>query len=587
MSFFSELKRRNVFRVGIAYFVIGWVLIQVADTAFPAFGAPEWVLRIFMLFVALGFPVALVMAWALELTPQGVRKAGGKNTPIYLLASAMAAVSLYWYISGQPSIPEATAPPTAVETRPDQEVEQETIPSIAILPFENMSRDEANEPFTVGIHDDLLTQVSKIGSLRTISRTSVLQFPGTDKTVPEIARELGVSTVLEGGVQMAGNQVRINVQLIDAVTDEHIWAETYDRELSAANIFAIQSEIATSIANALQATLTVDDRTRLESAPTGNLEALEAYFTGKHLADQRKIELIEAAVQKFEQAIELDPGFALAHAGLAYAWLLVPEYSASADRTLARQTAQTAMDRALEIDPQLPEGLTMIGWSYMAHDYNWKGAEVSLLKALSIQAGHTGALHWLSHVLSWQGRHDEAIVVAERALESDPLSPLMNTNMAYILMDVGRFDESREFRDRALHLQSDYAGLWRMAWMSELRAGEFGNAAFTLKNWAAQTGRDPGAAAELGQLMEQMHSSGQVADLPESLLDSLAIGTQSLPQVYAAVGDAELTLAALRIGLDERAGSRSVLSMKINPLYDFIRDDPRFIAMLQEVNLAP
>jgi TolB-like protein/class 3 adenylate cyclase len=227
--------------------------------------------------------------------------------------------------------------------------------SIAVLPFENMSRDAINEPFTLGIHDDLLTHLSKIGSLKTISRTSVLQYRDTTKTIPQIAGELGVATILEGGVQRAGDRVRINVQLIDAATDEHLWSETYDRQLTAPNIFAIQSEIATAIAEALRATLSQDEQRRLDSAPTQNLAAVETYFLGKQLLEDRTRESLSAAVQYFQQVIELDPGFALAHSGLADAYMLLPEYSVSIDWKVAREESEAAANRALALDPDLPE----------------------------------------------------------------------------------------------------------------------------------------------------------------------------------------------------------------------------------------
>jgi len=588
MSFFSELKRRSVFKVGIAYLVIGWVMVQIADTAFPAFGAPEWALRIFILIVLLVFPIALVMAWALELTPDGIRKDEPGNLPIYILAVILSALSIYWYAADEPE--GALGDPLAQTISSELEVlraQKESIPSLAIIPFSNMSNDESNEPFTVGIHDDLLTQVSKIGSIRTISRTSVLRFKGSEMTIPEIALDLGVTAVLEGGVQRVGNTVRINVQLIDARSDEHLWAETYDRELTAANIFAIQSEIATEITNQLKAKLTPDDQRRLGSIPTDSLMALEAYFEGKQLADQRNEVDIEAAIVKFEQAISYDPEFALAYAGLVYAWLLLPEYSASVDRSLSRKNSEEAAALALELDPELPQGLTVMAWNNMAHRYDWATAEDLLRKALTIEANNSDTLHWLSHVLSFQGRHEEAVQVAEHAVENDPFSALMRMNLAYIVMDDRQYDRSIKLRDETFQLKPGYTEQWRNAWLTFLRAGRYVDATSAVTMWAKGTGRDARAATRLGQLLEQHPETGELIEIPRELLDELKIGTENLAQVYAAAGDGEAALTELRIALDERAGSRSVLSMKINPLYDFIRDDPRFVAMQKEAGLWP
>jgi len=585
MSFFTELRKRNVFKVTIAYLVVGWVLIQIADVLAPQLNLPEWTPRMITFVILLGFPVSLVMAWALELTPQGVKKASGSDVPIYVFGVVLVALSIYWYFGQQSEAPSQPATGTA-------QTEDETIihtgpPSIAVIPFVNMSMDEANEPFTVGIHDDLLTQLSKINSLRTISRTSVLRYRGSDKSIPEIAKELGVSSVLEGGVQRVGDNVRINVQLINATTDEHLWAQTYDRELSAANIFAIQSEIAKSIARALEATLTDADHERLGITPTQNLAALEAYFIGKQLADQRGREAIESAIKQFERAVSLDPDFALAYAGLGYAWLLIPEYSAIVDRKLSKDSSKAAIARALELNPELSAGLAFMGWSKMVHEYDWQAAERLLRKALVNHANNSDALHWLSHVLSWQGRHEEAISVARRAVDVDPYSPLMTMNLAYILMDDGHFDETAKYRDITLQLRPNYTELWRNTWLTFMRAGQFESATKALVNWAGGTGRDVDEARKLGRILEHSNKTGEMAQLPAELLANLSIGTENLGQIYAAGGDAESALTAIRVALDERAGSRSVLSMKINPLYDFIRDDPRFIELMQEANLYP
>jgi len=588
LSLFKQLKHRNVIKVGIAYVVVAWLIIQLADVLAPQLNLPEWTPRMITFIVLLGFPVSLVMAWALELTPQGVQKAGGSNMPIYIFAAVLAAISFYWYFGKETGSANKPSSETAQAVEKQiKAVISAGPPSIAVIPFQNMSMDDANEPFTVGIHDDLLTQLSKINSLKIISRTSVLRYKGSDKPIPEIANELGVTSVVEGGVQRVGDNVRINVQLIDAASDKHLWAETYDRKLSAANIFAIQSEIASSIANALEATLTQDDEQRLDTAPTENLEALQAYFTGKLLADQRGREAIESSIQEFERAISLDPNFALAHAGLAYAWLLIPEYSTSVDPKMSRDSAKAAIARALELDPELPSGLTFMGWSKMVHEYDWTSAEQLLSRALELQGNNSGALHWLSHVLSWQGRHAEAIAIARQAVEVDPYSPLMTMNLAYILMDDGQFEETAKYRLLTLELRPDYTELWRNTWLTFLRAGEFDNATQALVNWATGTGRDVAQARQLGRILEQSQKTGEMAQFPEDLLSNLDIGNENLGQVYAAGGDAESAIASIRIALDERAGSRSILSMKINPLYDFIRDDPRYIEMLKEVNLYP
>jgi TolB-like protein/class 3 adenylate cyclase len=459
--------------------------------------------------------------------------------------------------------------------------------SIAVLPFENMSRDATNEPFTLGIHDDLLTHLSKIGSLKTISRTSVLQYRNTTKTIPQIANELGVATILEGGVQRAGDRVRINVQLIDAETDEHLWSETYDRQLTAPNIFAIQSEIATAIAEALRATLSPEEQQRLDFAPTQNLAAVETYFLGKQLLEERTRESLSAAVEYFKQVIALDPNFALAHSGLADAYMLLPEYSASIDWKVAREKSEAAANQALALDPDLPEVLSSMGWNRLIHYYDWKGAEARLRGALAVQSNNTNAIHWLSHVLSWQGQHAEAIEWAGRAVEVDPLSRLMRMNLSYILMDAGDFDQAIDIVLAELQRDPDYPERLGNLWLTYLRAGRSEEAADAMQQWAAATGRDAEAAREIGEAFIRHQKTGKQQQLPSELVDRLEFGSEDLGQVYAFVGDGERALGALERAYEERSGSRSLLSMKLNPGYDFIRDDPHFVELMQRVGLRP
>jgi TolB-like protein len=606
LSLYNELKHRNVFRVALGYIVSCWLLAQVADLVLENIGAPDWVMQTILLVLTLGFPVVVFFSWAYEVTPEGIKRESeidrsqsithvtSRKLDRAIIAVLIIALGYFAWESrfSRPKIGAEQALPAA-DAIPQQAAPQATAEpapvtskkSIAVLPFDNRSRNADDEYFTEGIHDDLLTNLARIGSLKVISRTSVNRYKKTDRSIPEIAAELGVATIMEGAVQRSGSMVHINVQLIDAKTDEHLWAEIYDRELTAENLFAIQGEIASSIASALQATLARDDEQRLNTIPTDNLEALEAYFTGKQLADERGREAIESAIGEFERAISLDPEFALAHAGLGYAWLLMPEYSATVDPKLSRDSSKAAIARALELDPELPSGLAFMGWSKMAHEYDWIAAEQLLRRALELQANNSGALHWLSHVLSWQGHHAEAIAVARQAVEVDPYSPLMTMNLAYILMDDGRFAETAKYRERTLELRPDYTELWRNTWLTLMRAGEFDNATEALVNWAAGTGRDVDKARQLGRILEQSQSTGNMAQFPQDLLANLGIGNENLGQVYAAGGDADSAIAEIKIALDERAGSRSVLSMKINPLYDFFRDDPRFIEMLKETNL--
>ncbi len=587
-GFLTELKRRNVFRVATTYGVVGWIVVEVASTVLPTFDAPHWILQVLTFVVILGFPLALVLAWAFELTPEGVKRdadvdrsqaRGPAGRRSLLIIFAALAVGALWFLALDRFVEADT---DDIDPAPEGER------SVAVLPFENMSGDAANDPFTIGIHDDLLTNISQIRSIKTISRTSVLQYRETTKTIPEIARELGVAAILEGGVQRSGDRIRINVQLIDAASDEHVWAETYDRELTAADVFAIQSEIATSIADSLRVTLSAEEHERLDSAPTQSLAAFESYFRGKQLLEERTRESLYQAVEYFDEVVALDPEFALAHSGLADAYFLLPEYVADIDVAReARGKSEAAANRALALDPNLPEALTSVGWNRLIHYYDWKGAEASLRRALTIQPNNTGALHWLSHILSWQGGHEEAIELARRAVEVDPFSRLMSMNLSYILMDAGDMDASIAIARENIRQYPDAVEQYGNLWLTYLRAGRASEAAGICVTWAERTGRDVEAAKLVGEAFVRHAETGEPQVLPNGVVDRVEFGLEDLGQVYAFVGDAGRALDALELGYEERSGSRSVLSMRLNEGYDFIRDHPRFIELMARVGLAP
>ncbi|NIL93999.1 MAG: hypothetical protein GTO71_06055 [Woeseiaceae bacterium] len=562
------------------YLATAWLLLEIVSTVAPMLDLPMTFQRGVLLLLIIGFPVAMVLAWAFELTPEGVRRdsgeaqrAKGPRSHIDYVVVGVLAAALAYFIADR-FWWSAEAPPKDLDA------------SIAVLPFTNMTQDAQNDPFVDGIHDDLLTHLSRVASVRTTSRTSVLQYENTTKTIPQIAAELGVATILEAGVQRSGERVRINVQLIDAAADEYLWAEQYDRELTAANVFEIQSEIAIAIADRLQAALTPDERKRLESVPTHSIDALESYFSGKQLLEMRTLESITAAAEHFERVVELDPNFALGWSGLADAYMLLPEYSATIDRKMVREQSTYAVARALELDADLPYVSSSAAWSKLIHYYDWQGAEDTFRRALEIEPDNTSVLHWLSHTLSWRGKADEAVQVARYAVEVEPDSKLMTMNLAYILVDARQYGMAIDIAKSLLVSYPGYLGARRNLFLHQLRSGQYAAGADTFVSYTTTIGGDAAAAQEIADMLIAYARSGVTGHLSNDLIERSLIGTEYLAQLMAMMGDAEGTLEALRVAIDERSGSRSVLSMKINPAYDFIRDDPRFQALLQEVGLA-
>ena len=509
MSIIAELKRRNVFRVGVAYAIVAWLLIEITATTFPILKLPDWSVTLVTALVLIGFPLALIVAWAFELTPEGIRRetdvdraesvrhSTGRKLDFAIIGLLVVAVVYFavdkFVLKAGPDVMEVAA-----EQVPAAEsIEREK--SIAVLPFENQSQDAANEPFTIGIHDDILTQVSKIRALKVISRTSVMEYRNTTKNLKTIGQELGAATVLEGGVQRAGDRVRINVQLIDAATDKHLWADTYDRRLTAANIFTIQTEIAMAIADALRATLSTEEQELLETVPTENMAALEAYFHGKQRMGTRSSAALAEAVNDFNRAIKLDPNFALAYVGLADSYQLQEEYSGlPLDETIAK--AQAAVDRALALDDRLAEAYTSLGGiEHSRNDY--EAAEAAYQRSLELNPNYVTTYHWYSILLNdpLGRRRGEAFELIKKAAELDPRSPVILQNLGVGYAMVGRFDESLAWYRKSIEVDPDFPGGYRWVGLHyRFAAGQLDEAVRWFRKSVSVDPGNPGDNASLG-----------------------------------------------------------------------------------------
>jgi TolB-like protein len=483
MSFFEELKRRNVVRVGIAYAVGAWVLLQIFDVVGEILELPEWGGKLILVLIVLGFFLALFLAWAFELTPEGIKRehevdrsqsispqTGKKlNNAILVLMAVAIAYLLFdkFYLSQHlgtigPESAQQTASQPVAPTQPPVEPATRTAldrQSIAVLPFDNRSRLEEDEFFVEGIHDDLLTNLARIGSLKVISRTSVGRYKDTEKTIPEIARELGVATVMEGAVQRSGNTVRINVQLIDAQTDEHLWAEIFDRELTADNLFAIQSEISAEIAKALEATLSPEEQERLSERPTDNLAAYNAYLRGRQMMARRNSQDVDQAATEFQRAVELDPGFALAWVGVSETAILQSQYS-DLNLAQAHERQQMAAERALALDDGLGEAY--LGRAELLAFYQRdEEAEAAYRKAIELSPGYATAYHWYANFLSkYPHRLGETIDLLQQALELDPLSSIIQTALSAQYQQMGRYEEAEQTLDRLAQLDPDFVNAY-------------------------------------------------------------------------------------------------------------------------------
>ena len=424
MSLIAELKRRKVLKVGAAYLVMAWVVVQVAGLAFPAFDAPPWVLRVFILVAMLGFPLAVAMAWVLEITPDGMRveRAPMGNKRVFGLAAAFVALALGWYFVGQPALRHAdsdqlaaadVAPAAVVAPAPAAPSPK----SIAVLPFVNMSADAENEYFSDGISEELLNALVRVEGLQVASRTSSFAYKGrADTGVAQIGRELQVAHVLEGSVRKAGNRVRITAQLIDAADDRHLWSETYDRELT--DIFAIQDEIAKAIVHELRGRLDAGDAPVVSVvADTTNMQAYDVYLRARELFIARRD--LPEAVRLFERAIELDPQFARAYEGLAAVAAAITSWGHD-DRDYAAMV-EPAAARALELDPTLSmpwAARSMVHHAASPIDYARIMADTE--RAIAADPRNATAVLWRAIAWIELGFFDRAIADLEQCLALEP-----------------------------------------------------------------------------------------------------------------------------------------------------------------------
>src|SRR3989440_2375743 len=458
-GFFEELKRRKVYRVAIAYIVAGWALAQGLAQVLPVFDISNSVIRVVIALLLIGFPVALVLAWVFDMTPQGIKATpsiafgGHRRRNILMLAAAGVVISI---AAGFFVLPRAAA--------------RKTDKSIAVLAFENLSDEKENAFFADGIQDDILTNLSKIGDLKVISRTSVMSYRTKPATVREIAKALGVSSILEGSVRREGNRVRVNVQLINANNDEHIWANNYDRDLN--DVFAIQTDLAKEIAGALRAKLSPSEKAQLERKPTENGEAYLAFVQAHNLQNAvEDLGKLKQSEQLYARAVELDPKFALAIARYSQleSWI-VHTFERTTER---RQKARALAQRALQLQPDLPEAHLAMGFSLYYGDNDFEGALKEFEIAQRDLPNEAEGYLALGSIQRRLGKWPESNASLEKAASLDPKDSWVLQNLALSYATLRDFDAANKTIDRGLEVNPDGLGLWEIK--SKLAIAEKGD----------------------------------------------------------------------------------------------------------------
>jgi TolB-like protein/Flp pilus assembly protein TadD len=658
-GFFEEVRRRKVYRVAAAYVIAAGGMIQLASAAFPAWELPNWALRLVIVLLLIGFPIALILAWAFDVTPQGIKTTPAPAVPgthrrrnVIMLVATGVVISA---AAGFFLLPRASA----------RKIDK----SIAVLPFENLSDEKENAYFADGIQDDILTNLSKIGDLKVISRTSVMSYRGNAPNVREIGKTLGVSTILEGSVRRSGNRVRVNVQLIDATTDEHLWANDYDRDLT--DVFAIQTDLAQKIASELQAKLSPTEKAQIEHKPTQNSEAYLAFVQAHDLftrPDKFRAET-EKAEELFEQATKLDPNFAGAFAGLA--WVEDWMYH-SFDPTPARkEKARAAANEAIRLQPDLPEAHLALGFYhyYCERDYQgalnefaiaqkslpncadcylavgaierrqgkWAESTANLEKAAALSPNDAFLLVNLADNYMATRNYETADKIFDRAIEAEPLSFSARGSKAKLAIDwkgdlsvaekmlaqvppgvdpdgvitssrINLLLLQRKFTDILTILQQLHGeifhtegtaplpkslleGITYLGLKDEKKARPALENARQITERAVQESPDDasrhamlgGILAYLGRNEEAIKEGKRAVELaPESkdAFDGPQL-TVALAQIYAWTGEKDKALQLLEHLLSTPAGI-SVALLKLDPVWDPLRNDPRFQALIDK-----
>ena len=486
-GFFEEVQRRKVYRVAAAYIIAAGFIIQIGSAVFPAWELPNWTFRLVVVLLLIGFPIALILAWAYDVTPQGIRA-----TPTISAPGAQRRRNLIMLIATGVVVSAAAGfflLPRVAARKIDK--------SIAVLPFENLSDEKENAYFADGMQDDILTNLSKIGDLKVISRMSVMSYRGTgSRNAREIGKALGVSTLLEGSVRRIGNRVRVNVQLINADNDEHIWAEDYDRDLT--DVFAIQTDLAQKITSALQAKLSPSEKARIDRRPTQNPDAYLLFVQAHDYATRPDMfrDTSLKAEQLFEQATKLDPNFAAAFAGLSMveSWM----YHSFDPLPARREKARTAANEALRLQPDLPEAHLALGFSYYYGDRDYERALAEFEIAKRGLPNEAQAYMAIGAIQRRQGRWVESTANLEKAAELDPKNSSVLLNLGYNYMATRNFEAADKIFDRGIEAAPESFG--SRALKSELAIRWKGDLSVAEKELASvPPGVDPQGLVTLGR----------------------------------------------------------------------------------------
>src|SRR5437867_943193 len=576
-GFFGELKRRNVYKVAVGYAIVGWLLVQVATQVFPFLEIPNWVVRLVIALVAIGFPIALIIAWAFELTPEGIKRtedvhlpsgSSSKNRTWIYVAVIGAAISVGLFFIGRYTAPRTSAaererPPAVAGPLPQK--------SIAVLPLLNESGDPKDEYFSDGLSEELIAALAQIRELKVIGRSSSFRFKERKEEPKTIGEKLGVATLLEGTVRKQGDRVRIVAELINAADGIELWTRTFDRELQ--DIFAVKQEIAAAVASSLKATLLGADQRSAPNPKTA--EAHNAYLQGHYYFQRRNLEDYRKAVGHYDEAIRLDPEYALAYAERSEAWTLIGDLTG--EGKTAWPKARTDAEKAVAIAPALAEAHAALGWVRFFTEWRFAEGLSELKRAKELAPANPTANDLLARVIVYLGRLDDDEKQARQAVELDPLASAPQNNLARILWYQGKLDEADAAARKTAELQPNSASSRRWQVLVAIQRGD--------KETALREAQlEPDESYRRFELAVAQFARGDRTAADAALADLIANDRgldYQIAQVYAVRGEKEKAFEWLQIAMDNH--DTGMLGLLVDPLLTSLRDDPRYKNLLAKM----
>jgi TolB-like protein/Flp pilus assembly protein TadD len=579
--FLAELKRRRVFRVAVVYAVVTFVIWQAAEIAFPALRLPDWSLTLVVVLTLLGFPIAIVLAWAFEISPQGVKRteplageaATAKRSGIAMATTAGVAVLALVIAAGWFLLHDRA------ETSSERKM-------LVVLPFENLGS-PLDEYFADGITDEITSRLAQLPGLGVIARTSAIQYKKTDKTIPQIGQELGVDFVLGGTVRWdksvaGGSRVRVSARLIRVSDATHLWVQPYEEAL--ADVFQLQAAVAERVAEALNLRLLSGVETPFQGRPTEDLEAYDLYLLGRHHWNRRTVDGITRAIDYFQGAIARDSSYAQAYAGLADAFSMSTALQGVAP-VEAFPKAKAAARAALALDSTLAEAHAALGLINTGFDMNWAAAEMHFQRAIERNPNYATAHIWYAYLLVITGRPAEAHAEMMRGRALDPLSVATAQNVGVLSLFLREYDRAVEEFRRILRLDPDFTGAYLFLGLAYLHTSEFGEVRSAWQPLADLLGYGPELERAVQQITDRESSLRAVSVLVEAEPRSLPNNWKKLwvAGLYALLGEHEKALERLELSYEERFPL--IGSIAVDPAFDSLRSDPKFVGLIRKMGL--